>query len=237
MNPPYLLLWLEGPLQSWGHDSRFGRRDSLLFPTKSGVMGIVCAALGAAGPQESLLAQFADLDMQVHGFARQNKTGAATPREPLLRDFHMVGSGYDDNDPWQTLLIPKKSDGKKRYGGGSKITYRYYLQDRAFAVLLAVPAALLGTLVTALQQPTWDLALGRKNCVPTEFIFQGQFSNLSEAEQAADNLAREKQRIRDLKVVQGVQEGGEILTLNDIPVAFGEQKRYRDRQVTLFVEE
>ena len=34
-----LLLWLEAPLQSWGVDSRFGRRDTLPFPSRSGVLG------------------------------------------------------------------------------------------------------------------------------------------------------------------------------------------------------
>lgn len=33
----YLLLWLEGPLQAWGHDSKFGVRDTLNFPTRSGI--------------------------------------------------------------------------------------------------------------------------------------------------------------------------------------------------------
>ena len=65
MSNPYLLLWLEGPLQAWGHDSRFGRRDSLPFPTKSGVLGLLCCALGAGGAQRDLLAQLADLDMQL----------------------------------------------------------------------------------------------------------------------------------------------------------------------------
>ena len=41
MANPYLLLWLEAPLQAWGHDSKFGRRDSLDFPTKSGVLGLL----------------------------------------------------------------------------------------------------------------------------------------------------------------------------------------------------
>ncbi len=36
-----LLLWLEAPLQSWGADSRFGRRATLPFPTRSGVLGLV----------------------------------------------------------------------------------------------------------------------------------------------------------------------------------------------------
>ncbi len=49
MHNPYLLLWFEANLQSWGHDSKFGRLDTLNFPTKSGVLGLVCSALGAGG--------------------------------------------------------------------------------------------------------------------------------------------------------------------------------------------
>ncbi|MBZ6067197.1 type I-E CRISPR-associated protein Cas5/CasD [Aeromonas schubertii] len=236
MSQPYLLLWLEGPLQSWGHDSRFGRRDTLPFPTKSGVLGMVCAALGAGGPQTSLLARFADLDMEVHSFARRNQSREPALREPLLRDFQMVGSGYDDKDPWQSLLIPKTSEGKKPNGAGTKMTYRYYLQDQAFAVLLQVPADLLTEVAQALQNPVWDLSLGRKSCVPTEFIFQGQFANRDDALTVALNLAEQKQRARDFMVIQGATEGGELLTLNDVPLQFGQHKRYRDRQVTLFSE-
>jgi len=51
MSNPYLLLWFEAPLQSWGSDSKFGRRDTQTFPTKSGVLGLVCSALGAGGEQ------------------------------------------------------------------------------------------------------------------------------------------------------------------------------------------
>lgn len=229
---PYLLLWLEGPLQSWGHDSRFGRRDTLPFPTKSGVMGIICAALGAGGEQADLLAEFADLDMQVCAYSRLNSNGKPAPREPLLRDFHMVGSGYDDTDPWQLLLIPKTSEGKKAVGGGSKMTFRYYLQDRSFAVLLQVPANRCDSVARALEHPVWDLYLGRKNCVPTELIFQGAHSNLEMAKEGAAKLAQEKQKVLDFTVVQGVAEG-ETMTLNDVPVQFGTHKRYRDRQITI----
>lgn len=49
-----LLLWLEGPLQSWGHDSQFDRRDTLPFPTFSGICGMLCAALGAGGPANGI---------------------------------------------------------------------------------------------------------------------------------------------------------------------------------------
>lgn len=187
MSEPYLLLWLEAPLQSWGHDSKFGRRDSLDFPTKSGVLGLLCCALGAGGKQTEWLAQWADSDMVVEAYVRQGKEGKPVIREPLLRDFHMVGSGYDDQDPWQSLLIPKTSDGKKSVGGGAKMTYRYYLQDMAYAVALQGSPTELETLAEALKNPVWDLYLGRKNCVPTEFIGQGVYPHL----EAALNRAQE----------------------------------------------
>jgi CRISPR system Cascade subunit CasD len=41
-----LALYLDGPLQSWGFESRFQRRGTGLFPTKSGVIGLLAAAMG-----------------------------------------------------------------------------------------------------------------------------------------------------------------------------------------------
>lgn len=41
-----LLLRLAGPLQSWGDGSRFRRRATGRFPTKSGVLGMLAAAQG-----------------------------------------------------------------------------------------------------------------------------------------------------------------------------------------------
>ena len=232
MSDPYLLLWLEAPLQAWGHDSKFGRRDSLDFPTKSGVLGLICSARGAGGEEQEWLAAWADLDLEVVAYVPKDRQGLPTLRQPLLRDFHMVGSGYDDQDPWQSLLIPKTSDGKKAVGGGSKMTYRYYLQDMAYAVILQAPAALIVEVIHALQHPVWDLYLGRKNCVPTEFIYQGEFAAVAQALEAAQQLAGEKNRTFSLRVLQG-EHDGEVLTLNDVPLQFGQHKRYRDRRVTV----
>ena len=43
---PTLLIRLQGPLQSWGTRSRFDHRDTWPYPTKSGVVGLLAAALG-----------------------------------------------------------------------------------------------------------------------------------------------------------------------------------------------
>lgn len=228
----YMLLWLEGPLQAWGHDSKFGVRDTLNFPTRSGILGLLCCARGAGGPEIEWLAQMNDMSMEVRAYARIDSKGQLQLREPALRDFQMVGSGYDDSDPWQNLLIPKTSDGKKAVGGGTKMTYRYYLQDSVFAVVLSVPQTQTESLADALQNPAWDLYLGRKNCVPTELIYQGLFEDANAAWQQAQTLADNKQRLLSYAVIEG-ETDGDIITLNDVPVQFGRHKRYRDRRVTL----
>lgn len=230
---PYLLLWFEAPLQSWGADSKFGRRDTLRFPTKSGVLGLVCSALGAGGEQTELLARFAPLDMQAISYRKTKTNGQKQAREPLLRDFQTVGNGYHGQNPWQSLLIPKTADGKKAVGGGSKLTYRYYLQDAVFAVALQVPSDLAESVSHALQNPNWDIYLGRKNCIPTELVFQGLFADMDSINNQAWLLAQQKNLLEDFRVVQGEVDGDERLTLNDVPIQFGEHKKYRDRQVSL----
>ena len=127
-----LLLWLEGPLQSWGADSRYGNRTTLPFPTRSGVLGLLCCAAGRGGEQREWLADMAAHTQTVRAYARRPARGmAAAP--PLLTDFQMVGSGYDDGDAWQNLMVPKTSEGKKPVGSGAKMTSRHYVQDMAFA--------------------------------------------------------------------------------------------------------
>ena len=237
MDKKYILLWIEAPLQAWGADSKFGRRDTLPFPTKSGVLGLVLCAMGASGTQNELLAKLSAGSLQIVSYARSKpgkdgQTRVKGDKEPLLRDFHMVGSGYDDKDIWQKLLIPKTSEGKQAVGGGSKMTYRYYLQDACFAAVLEVSADLNDSISDALQNPVYDLYFGRKNCMPAERIFQGSFESIAAAWQKAGVLAQDKQLIEDFRVLDG-EHDGDMMTLNDVPIQFGDVKKYRDRRVTV----
>lgn len=229
----YILMWLEAPLQSWGYDSKFNRRDTLNFPTKSGLLGMICCGRGASGEQREWLESWQNTDMQLAAYVRQASSQKAS-HLPMLRDFHMVGSGYDDSDPWQRLHIPKTAEGKKAVGTGSKLTYRNYLQDIAFAVALEVPSFLHGETVQALTRPVWDLYIGRKSCTPTEFIMQGEYDTAHEALVYGTKLAEEKGLVRSFRVVQGENFEGTVFTLNDVPRVFGASKEYRDRRVTLF---
>lgn len=234
MDTRFLLLWFEAPLQSWGADSKFGRRDSLPFPTKSGVLGLICAALGATGEQRELLAEMAPFRQTVISFFRNKKNDEKeiADRQTLLQDFHMVGSGYDNSDPWQSLLIPKTSEGKNAVGGGTKMTYRYYLQDSKFAVVVEVPKEKGELLIQALQNPIYDIYLGRKNCVPTDFIYRGIFNSEEEAIVVATEIATEKELTENFRVIPE-EADGESFIINDVPIQFGQIKQYRDRRVTV----
>ena len=73
-----LLLRLSAPLQSWGSDSKFETRKTNREPTKSGILGLVAAALGLRRDDEEGLARLARL-----------RFGVRVDREgDLLVDFH-----------------------------------------------------------------------------------------------------------------------------------------------------
>lgn len=75
-----LLLRLAGPLQSWGTDSKFEVRRTENEPSKSGVIGLVAAALGIRRNEE--ISELNSLRMGV----RVDQEGK------LMRDFHTAHS-------------------------------------------------------------------------------------------------------------------------------------------------
>lgn len=224
----FLTLWLEGPLQAWGYDSRFDTRRTLSFPTRSGLTGMLLAAAGASGPQQELLAELAEYPLNVYSFHDNG---------PALTDFHMVGNGYGSATNWAKLMAPKKLDGSTPVGGGAKLTRRDYLVDRCFAAIWIMPEQPAEKFAAALRNPVYELYLGRKCCVASELIFQGSFPTESEALARVRELAERKKRMPEW-VYQEVPEreaDSESLLLADVPLRFGLHKLYRERCVNKMV--
>lgn len=134
-----LLLRCVAPLQAWDTQSRFGVRTTGREPSKSGIVGLLCAALGR--PRTAPVNDLAELNMTV----RVDKEGT------ILRDFHTA----------QNIL--KAGGGTK----DTEISTRYYLSDAAFLVALEGHKPLLQLVHTALRHPQWMLFLGRKACPPS----------------------------------------------------------------------
>lgn len=148
-----LLLKLVGPMQSWGTTSRFDERDSQLEPSKSGVLGLICAALGR--DRSEPVNDLASLLMGV----RVDREGV------LMRDYQTAGGNRDPKKKTMLLASGKATN-------RTVVSHRYYLSDAAFLVGLEGNSDdLLQQIHDALRAPVWPLALGRKSFPPGEPVW------------------------------------------------------------------
>ena len=225
--PHILLLRLSAPMQSWGVTSRFSRRDTGKEPSKSGVVGLLCAALGIsrdeANTKNSIFAELIKLKM-----------GVLVLREGILqRDYYTAQN------------IAKADGGTKE----TELSTRFYLADANFVVgLEGENLETLENLQTALQNPKWQLFLGRKAFAPAMPVYfrEGVFS----VEKSADALknflqsdelnrilkmsadefgSRNKQAEKPRRLVVEDDETG-TETRSDVPLSFAE-RRFTNRRV------
>lgn len=165
---PTLLLRLVGPMQSWGTTSRFDQRDTGKEPSKSGVVGLIAAALGIDRANWSDIEPLTHLMMGV----RHDRPGIQK------RDYQTAGCAKED-----TII---RADGKPAKGG--IVSHRFYLADAAFLVgLESENKVLLERIHAALQNPFWPLALGRKSYTPSESIWMQDALNGSSMHEALAN--------------------------------------------------
>jgi CRISPR system Cascade subunit CasD len=132
-------------MQSWGTQSRFTVRDTGLEPSKSGVLGLLCAALGIDREDDEGLQPLTSL-----------RVGIRADREGLLQvDYH-------------TAKDVRMANGKIK---DTELSNRYYLANAVFLVgLESEDLPLLERIQAALHKPVWALFLGRKSFVPSEPI-------------------------------------------------------------------
>jgi CRISPR system Cascade subunit CasD len=209
-----LLLRLCGPMQSWGVQSRFSIRDTGLEPSKSGVVGLLCAALGR--PRVAPIDDLARLTM-----------GVRVDQEGQLRyDYHTA------------MDVMRASGGNKP----TEPSRRYYVADAKFLVGFAgEDNHLLQTLHEKLYNPVWELFLGRKSFVPSEPIWlEDGFKprdTLCDALQRYPSLrlpskqkaAPEKEQL--VRLVMEDSNGVEARPDQPISFALG-QRRFATRRVT-----
>lgn len=148
---PTLLLRLVGPMQSWGTTSRFNQRGTDKEPSKSGIIGLLAAAMGIDRNNWTDLEPLTRLSMGV----RHDRPGV--PK----RDYQTAGCAITDS------II--KANGTQAKDG--VISQRYYLADAAFLVALEGDESTLGKAYAKIENPVWPLALGRRSYVPSEPIW------------------------------------------------------------------
>ncbi len=209
-----LLLRCVAPLQSWDTQSRFGVRTTGREPSKSGIVGLLCAALGR--PRTAPIDDLGTLRMGV----RVDKEGS------ILRDWHTA----------QDVL--KAGGGIK----DTETSTRYYLSDAAFLVGLEGDLSLLEQLQAALNRPHWLLFLGRKACPPAQPVYLPgglRDETLVEALRAYPWLgssASQYQKLERLRLVLDDDNGSQVRHDHPISFAKGDRQFVPRRVRTEFIE-
>ncbi|MGI8550849.1 MAG: type I-E CRISPR-associated protein Cas5/CasD [Dehalococcoidia bacterium] len=225
-----LLLRLSGPMQSWGTDSRFDLRFTGREPSKSGIVGLLCAALGK--PREERL----DNGLPALAELAALRMGVRVERPGLVRvDFQTAGGTRNQEDRSRFGIISARG----AVLANPVISQRYYLADADFLVGLAGDNALLRRLDAALAAPVWQLFLGRKSYVPGEPVRlpdAGPDSRwwemgLEEALRPgaggyprAERQEREQRPIDRLRLVLEAPAGPNTETRQDVPLDFATRR-------------
>lgn len=227
---------LDGPMQSWGSSSRFTRRETEAFPTKSALIGLIAAAAGIdkhAPDEAEKLAPFSALRLTVYRLPR-----AAGRLVGRLSDFHTVGGGYDKNaSAFDKMSIPRKASGGP--SANAVITHRTYLNEARFIAAFEGDAETIMASVRHLKDPLWGVWFGRKTCLPAMPLSPVEGLDSNAAASALVHLLRKWEEITrrnslppgldPIRLERWEEPPGDQLQpgdfhLHDQPVAFGERE-------------
>ncbi|MEU8271823.1 type I-E CRISPR-associated protein Cas5/CasD [Sphaerisporangium sp. NPDC049002] len=214
-----LVLRLAGPMQSWGEHSAFTQRDSLRFPTRSGLIGLLASAEGVSRGRS--LQPYEALRFTI----RIDRPGVQ------MVDFHTIGGGLPRG-------VPRPDGTQRPRDTATMVTRRQYLSDAVFTVAIEGPEQRLDELAHALRWPHWQLYLGRRSCPPDQPLLLRQVDDPVTDLETRVPLAR-RLRGDDKPVAEFVSEGvmdaaDAVAELADVPESFNRyDRRYRTRTVSI----
>lgn len=204
--PQFLILHLKGPMQAWGTHTYEDFRPSNLFPTRSGLLGLIGACLG--------------IDRRDHEGLKQLAEGI----EFTVR----IGHGGIKLPDYHTIIEARRANRKPKKGETVQ-TYREYLFDASFHIAIGEHPGSeisLETIAKAIKKPIYTPSLGRRSCPLTVPLFVLK----KEAEtgwDALNSLFPEKGLIYSEKKPA---EGNQCLMLRDVPM-HGVTRRFGTRMV------
>ena len=166
----FLILKLQGPMQTWGEHSFEGTRPSGNFPTRSALLGLLGACFGIRRDESRRLQQLAD---SVLFAVRKDTRRVATfwgevKSLPVIKmtDYHTVKDARED-------YVGLKSHETIQ-------TWREYLLDAEYTVAVwssEEAAITLSELESALRQPVFTPYLGRRSCPLAQPLFRQRLAS------------------------------------------------------------
>lgn len=169
----FLILRLDGPMQAWGTHTYEDFRPSSLFPTRSGLLGLLGACLGIDRKDHAGLDRLAasvEFAVRVDRSVLRPERDKPTDKESIkLADFH-------------TVLAARKVDGSANKN--PIVSRREYLYDAAFTVAVGEKSGAsveLEAIADALRKPAFTPVLGRRSCPVARPLLDGNVIESSDA--------------------------------------------------------
>jgi len=204
----YLILKLEGPLQAWGGHTFEDRRPSELFPTRSGLLGLLAACLGIDRTDDS--------------------------RQQALASSLLFAVRVDGTPPIKMIDYHTVKDARKGYQGLKSNetiqTWREYLQDAKYSVaiwLTGQATVSLDELVAAINKPVYTPFLGRRSCPITRPLFAGKVDAVDEHEALA--LV---EPVGGTVYSETLDETKPKLLIRDVPIT-GRKRQFATRYISI----
>jgi CRISPR system Cascade subunit CasD len=162
----YLVLRLEAPLLSFGGEAIDNLGVIRPFPAKSMIAGMLTNAVGAERYEYGTLQTLQDNLVMGSRIQRTRR---------LVRDFQTAELSKSDQG-WTTReQVEGRGGGAASYLGPHLRHRDYWTNAEVSVVFRVLPASpfTLEELENALQQPARPLFLGRKACIPSGHIYNG----------------------------------------------------------------
>lgn len=221
----FLILKLQGAMQAWGGHTFEDFRPSYVFPTRSGVVGLLGACLGIdreeIAKREDLNNSF---ELTIISTKRKIKKNSYNNKEAMnhllirkITDFH-------------TVLDGRKADGKARKE--AIVSYREYLCDAEFTLILDFKDNAnykLNKIKNAVEDPVFTPFLGRRSCPLHRPLFDKVVT--------AENIKQALEQLSDsgVRYSENKEAGGFPMQIRDVPVN-SKVRQFINRTIYIFGE-
>ena len=216
--PRFLILKIDGVMQGWGGHTYEDWRPTELFPTRSGLLGLLGACLGIERQDiEKLNALAASVRFSIRADYRTDQDGKHVDSLRLC-DYH-------------TIERARKVDGSENKNPVQ--SYRWYLYDAPFTVAVEeLPGApiLLDAIAEKIREPVYTPSLGRRSCPLSRPL-------LDRADKPAGKIFEAKSAIEALEkgsaggtVIYSELPSDQKMRMRDVPL-YGRVRRFTTREV------
>ena len=192
----FLVFQLYGDMASWGDIAVGEQRPSHAYPTKSAILGLLCAAQGITRDEDAAMAQLnAEVKMAIQVFDRGH----------FLTDYHTIQAAPQVALKKKAYTRKEELEALSRYqaagsgNSGTILSSREYRMEAYYRVALQADPERLRIFEASLKEPAFVLYLGRKAC-PLALPLAPCVSEASFFEEAFDDYVSGSSRASEPKV-------------------------------------